>query len=51
MMRNIIEIIVDTSDILLDFMEPWQRFSKVFLMAKKEGPMFGPYQSHYVKVT
>ena len=46
---NIIEIIVDTSDVLLDFMQPWQRSSKIFLMTKKEGPMFGPCKSHYVK--
>ena len=38
-------------DVLLDFKQPWQRSSKVFLMTKKKVPMFGSYASHYVKVT
>ena len=44
---NITENIVGISDLLLDFKQPWQRSSKVFLMAKKEGSMFGTYKSHY----
>ena len=39
----------DIWEILLKVL--WQRSSKVFLIAKKEGPMFGTYKSHYVKVT